>query len=97
MDKETDGKEVMLEGIGIRNGGIDMSLSGEPVKVFYSALINLFDGSGAENFLTTSIEHGIGPEYRKFEITIRDCKGEKTPADRIAELEQEIQKLKGEK
>lgn len=79
-------EELMIESMEFSSGKLVVGLTGEPAKTFWVWLLQLFEESGAENFLTVTVEH----KGQKMEITIRDCSGLKTPAERINELERII-------
>jgi hypothetical protein len=82
--------DIQLHSLDFHDGSLNMELSGETVKGFYAILLQLFKDSGATNFLTVAIEH----ESDKYEITIRNCNGILTPAEKIAALEYELKKAK---
>lgn len=83
-------EELMLNGIDFDGGKLNMQLSGSPMHVFWAAFVEMFEAAGAENYLTTTIEHGKD----RYEVTIRNCNGIKTPAEEINELRAEIEMLK---
>lgn len=87
MDQDED---LMIESMEFSSGKLSMGMTGELARNFYALLIQLFRDSGAENFLTVTVEHQLD----KFEITIRDCSGVKTPAEKINELKREIEQLR---
>jgi len=85
-----ENEELMIESMEFSSGKLSMGMTGDLAKHFYALLLQLFRDSGADNFLTITVEHKL----QKFEITIRDCDGNKTPAEKINELEREIEELK---
>lgn len=56
------------------------------LKALSLGLIGMLDTAEAANYLTFSVEH---PEVGRYAVTIQRCDG-KTPAERIAELEQRL-------
>ena len=84
-------EDIQLHGMDIDEDGLNMKLSGESIKLFYMFLINLFYSSGGTNFLTLSVQH----ENDKFEITIKNCNGTSTPAEKIEQLTKELDDFKG--
>jgi hypothetical protein len=69
---------------------ITFALSGQRVKAFYCALIHAFRSQGAENFLTTTVEY----KSIKYEITIRNLRGNDSPAEKLERQAAEIKSLK---
>jgi hypothetical protein len=68
---------------------IDMSLSGEPAKLFMISLIEFFKKNGSTNFLTLT----VGNKGDKYAVTIQNSNGIDTPAEKIERLELEINNL----
>lgn len=78
--------ELKLLEMQIKDGKIDMSLSGEMARAYMVGLIGMFERNGGKNFLTVTIE-GQG---KKYGITIQDCTKELTPAEKLEKLEKEF-------
>ena len=83
-------EDIKLHGMDFNDSGLNMKLSGESVSLFYMFLIKLFYSCGGTNFLTLSVQH----ENDKFEITIKNCNGNLTPAEKIEHLTKELDDLK---
>ena len=90
MSGKDDIENIQLHGMTFDDAGLNMKLSGESIKLFYMFLINLFYSSGGTNFVTLAVQH----EMEKFEITIKNCNGELTPAEQIETLTKERDELK---
>lgn len=82
--------DIQLHSLDFHNGSLNMKLSGETVKGFYAILLQLFKDSGATNFLTVAIEH----ESDKYEITIRNCNGTLSLAEKLVAMENELKNAK---
>lgn len=85
-----DEDDLRIEKTSFNGGKLNMNLSGEPAKVFFSTLVQLFEDNNCKNFVTVAVEH----DSDKYEITIRNCNGTKTPAEKLIELEKELEELK---
>lgn len=86
------GSEVMVHELHFVDGKIDMRISGMPAKLFMFYLIQLFEQNGGKNFLTSTIaDNRTG---KKYEITVRDCTGKESPAEKITRLEKELNDLR---
>lgn len=86
-------KELMVESMEFQNGQLNMELSGEPMRKFYAILLKMFEDNKCENFLTVTVEHNS----MKYAITIQNCNGTLTPAEKILKLENELNILKNMK
>jgi hypothetical protein len=82
--------ELMLRNMKYDENGLEMSLSGEPAKLFLRMLVDLFEQNGGENFLTMTIHN----QDKKYEITIVNQNGKDTPAEKVERLQKEIEQLK---
>lgn len=84
-------EDVLLEEMHYtKDGKWSFGLSGDKVKIFYCALIHAFRSQGGVNFLTTAVEY----KTIKYEITIRNLRGEDSPAEKLERQAKEIESLK---
>lgn len=72
--------------------GFDMKVSGEPAKYFMALLVDFFEQNGGTNFLTLTLQN----QEKKYGITIQNCNGELTPAEKMQLMADEIKSLKEE-
>lgn len=85
-----ESEQIMIEDLSVYRGQINMNLSGEPVKRFYAALLDLLETNGAENFLTTEIAYkGEG-----FVITVERLNGKDSPVKKIQRYEEMSNQVK---
>lgn len=75
--------ELRLHKMEVRDGGIDLSLSGEPAKLFMQTLIEFFKQNGGKNFLSLTVDDG----KNKYSISIENCNGTLTSAEKMTQLE----------
>lgn len=81
--------DLNIEEMHVKDGRIDMTLSGEDGKAFAIQLVNFLKDNDGINFFTITVTN----EDKRYELTVRDCDGI-TPADKIGALEDELQKYK---
>jgi hypothetical protein len=82
--------ELMLESLNIKDGRVDMKVSGEQMNVFFNWLIQLFKDFGGDNFVCFT----IGQDDKKYSITVQDCTKSLTPAEKMEAMQKEIDELK---
>lgn len=85
-------KELYLHELHTNDKGMEMKVSGEPAKLFMSLLIDLFEQNGGKNFLTITVHN----QEKKYGITIQDCNGLLSPAEKMQSMSEEIESLKQE-
>ena len=84
MDDKLNIKEMQY-----KDGALDMSLSGEYAMTFMRTLIDFFKSNGGKNFLTIDLED----KENKYSITIQNCNGVDTPAEKLSRLENVISSI----
>ena len=82
LEKKDD--EIYIHDMTI-NDGVELMLSGEPVRSFFAMLLQMLEQNGGENYLSVTLENGTD----KYAITVQNCKGTLTPAEKIAKPEAE--------
>lgn len=75
---------------GLQTGGwINMRMSGEHSKIFIGGLFEFFIQNGGKNYLTFQVEANYHESrqlpVRKLEVTMTNCDGVTTPAQRLFE------------
>lgn len=78
--------QLNLHELKVNEHSIDMKLSGEQAKFFMMTLISFFEQNGGENYLTLTFEM----KDKKYAVTIQDCYGMLSPAEKIALLEEKL-------
>jgi dTDP-4-dehydrorhamnose reductase len=61
---------------------INMTVSGDSAKILMMAWVQFFEQNGGKNYITTTIENIA--EGKKYAITVQNCTGTETPAEKIA-------------
>ena len=84
-------ENLNLHSLSMLNGSIDMTISGKSSKLFMTTLVEIFKQNGAQNFLTITVLDG---ENNKYALSIENCNGKLTPAEKIEQLEQENKSLR---
>jgi hypothetical protein len=84
--------DLHLHELNVDEQGINMKLSGDPAKFFMKTLVEFFEQNGGKNFLTLTVEN----QDKKYGITIQNCHGEESPAEKLQGLSEEVQSLKNE-
>jgi hypothetical protein len=82
-------EEVALRALNYEAGGdLEMRVGGESAQIFIATIIQFFHDNGGKNFVTLTVDsHRTSPlGSRHMEVTVRDCTGKKTPAERLGEL-----------
>jgi hypothetical protein len=67
-----------------------MTLEGIPAKTFLNAIVDFFYQNGGKNFLSLTVND---KNNNHFEITVKNCNGIDTPAEKINRLEKTILKM----
>lgn len=75
LEAEKDNTDLLLHEMELKEGKIDMKVSGENANIFMQRLIQFFKQNGGKNFLT--IEVGLKGE--NYAITIQNCNGKDSP------------------
>jgi hypothetical protein len=86
-------EDIRLFQLSLQNGEIDMTIESPMAKSFYDCLVQIFEQNGAKNFFTTTIE--LESQKCKYAFTIEKVGGV-TVAERIAELQKQVDELKEE-
>lgn len=86
------GSDLDIDLIKMTKDTLDVQFSGDTTGIFMEELIKFFNSFGFENFVTFTITD----ESNAYAITIENLKGNKSPADRIKELETKIFQLESE-
>ena len=89
MSKQDKDQELLLHGMSIEDGAVNMKLGGEPANLFMGMLVGFFEENGGENFLTTTIQSPL----KRYEITIRNLDGIDSPAEKLGRIEEEKHEL----
>jgi hypothetical protein len=84
---------LYVKDISLNKGGLDLSLTGEIAKAFMQNLVQMFKDNGGKNFLTLTVMD----KENKYAITIQNCNGTDTPAEKLQRLSEEIAALKARK
>lgn len=79
MSSDLNDKDILLHELKADEHGLQMSLSGEPAKMFMHLLIQFFKENGGENYLTMEVHD----ENNKYEITIVNQNGQDTPSEKL--------------
>lgn len=82
--------DLMLHDMSFHDGEIDMSLSGEDAQMFMFSLVKMCEQAGGKNFLTITVNY----KNDKYSITIENCNGNDTPAEKMQRLEEELEQTK---
>lgn len=88
--------ETILHSMNIEGGQVHLETSGGAGHKFVVALVNFYEANGGPNFFTMTIEGTVKEIRKRYEITIRDLKGNKSPAELLNELRAELQQNKNE-
>lgn len=86
------GSDLDIDLIKMTKDTLDVEFSGDTAAVFMEEFIKFFNSFGGENFITFSLNDGLNA----YAITIENLKGNKSPADRIKELETKVRHLESE-
>lgn len=79
-------KELMLHNLEIKDGHLDMGLSGEPAKIFINSLVDFFYQNGGKNFLSMTVAN----KSDKFSIVVQNCNGIDSTAEKLKRLEMQV-------
>ncbi|WCK57129.1 hypothetical protein PP175_28485 (plasmid) [Aneurinibacillus sp. Ricciae_BoGa-3] len=82
-------KELMLHGLNVDDGGINMKLGGEHAKLFLDMFVSFFEQNGGKNFLTLTLQN----KEKKYAINIENCYGKETSAEKLQRQEAIIKQL----
>ena len=80
--------EITLHELCLKNGGIDLKLSGQMADVFMELFVGMFEDSGATNFLGVT----LGKGDKQYEVTIENKNG-KSLATISNEQKQQIKRM----
>lgn len=89
MEKEFK-EDLTVEEMKYDKNGLDLKLGGATAMAFMQGLVELFKVNGGKNFLTMTFNQG----ENKYGITIQNCNGVDTPAEKMQKQEDEINQLK---
>lgn len=96
-------EEGVLRELNMTGNELSMISDGGFAHRFCVALVNFYESVGGKNYFTTTVETTVKGERKRYEITIRNLQGDKSPAEVIAklkenneELQEEIERLEGE-
>lgn len=89
--------EGILTSLKIENSGCEIISEGGFIRRFCLALVNFYENNGGKNYFTTTVETTVKGKRKRYEITIRNLNGEKSPAETIAELKEKIANLERDK
>jgi hypothetical protein len=84
-------EDMMLHSMEVKDGGLNMKLSGDAAMTFLQMLIQIFEQNGGKNFLTMTVERDTDTRYG---IEIRNLNGEMSAAEKLKMLEEENEQLK---
>ena len=76
---------LMVKGMHFDRNGLNIRLGGPGAMMYMNYLVNLFKVNGGENFLTIGLAGG----GHKYGITIQNCDGQDTPAEKMERMEAE--------
>jgi hypothetical protein len=85
--------EGILTELHIENNEFHMVSEGGFAHRFCVALVHFYETFGGKNYFTTTVETTVKGERKRYEITIRNLQGEKSPAEDIAELKEKVTRL----
>jgi hypothetical protein len=89
--------EGILKSLHVDENGVEIISEGGFAHRFCVALVHFYETLGGKNYFTTTVETTVKGERKRYEITIRNLQGEKSPAEVIAELKDRVARLeKGE-
>ena len=83
--------ETKIRNMHIENGEFELETEGVYGHQLIRLLTDFYESNGGENYFTMTVCGRVRNKYRRYEITIRNADGDKTPADTIAELRKEIE------
>jgi len=72
------------------NGEVEIATTGGAGHRLIVALANFYEANGGENYFTMTFEGTVRGERKRYEITIRNLKGNKSPAETIQELKTKL-------
>ena len=85
--------KTMLNGIAIRNGGLELQASGGMCGVIAASFAEMLQTSKAVNYLEMTFESGSHPEIGKIVVTVQRCSGQ-TPHQLRLHAEEERDQLR---
>jgi len=85
--------ETKIHDLRICNGEFFMATEGVIGHQLIRLLTDLYESNGGENYFTMTISGKVREKMRRYEITICNSDGKKTPAETIVELKAEIARL----
>jgi hypothetical protein len=88
--------ETILKSFKIENNELEMVTKGGAGHQMMINLVNFYEANGGKNYFTTTMECTVRGERRRYEITICNLDGNKSPAETIRELKNEIKQLKSQ-
>lgn len=65
------------------DGGVKFGVDGIPGQMFLAVLVSFFEQNGGKNYITITVNN----DKAHYDITIRNCDGTLTPAEKIVQLE----------
>lgn len=84
--------DTILRSMRVEGGEIHLETSGGSGHRFVVALVNFYLANGGKNYFTMTVEGVVRKKHHRYEITIRNLDGGKSPAETISELKKELEK-----
>lgn len=81
--------DLMVHEMHYDKNGLNLKLGGQTAMVFLSTLVDLFKTNGGKNFLTMTVHK----DDIKYAITIQNCNGEDSPAEKLERYEKALKKI----
>jgi hypothetical protein len=88
LHKERD--EGILQSLHVDENGVEIISEGGFIHRFCIALVDFYEQHGGENYFTTTVDTTVRSKRKRYEITIRNLNGNKSPAETIKELKDEL-------
>jgi hypothetical protein len=79
-----------LKSLHVDENGVEIISEGGFIHRFCIALVDFYEQHGGENYFTTTVDTTVRNKRKRYEITIRNLNGNKSPAETIKELKEEL-------
>jgi hypothetical protein len=92
VQNPTDDIDLKIDSVHITKDTLDVQMSGDIAQQFMQFFVQFYESCGGENFVTFS----VNSDEKAYAITIVNLQGNKSPADRIKELEAKVAELESD-